>query len=216
MVLYLEQYLHRRGFRDRTELIYFPPYPAVFDGDRFVEIAGPIIEERGIQSALNFTLKQVKDSTLHSQEGESLEFDLAVAVPPLGAGRPICDTGLADDGWVDVDPHTFEVTGQENMFALGDIAEIDCPMTGVAAHAQAKSVVDGVLAGVRGRGASAALQRPGHVLRRNRARPRHDHEVRLHQRLAPLAAEALVPLGEVATEPDVLDSDSVGAVLIQL
>ncbi|MDP6508611.1 MAG: hypothetical protein QF719_06020 [Chloroflexota bacterium] len=152
MVLYLEQYLYRRGIRERTELTYFSPYPAVFGGDRFVEIARPIIEERGIRSALNFNLKEVKDSTLHSQEGESLEFDLAVAVPPHGAGRAIGATGLAPDGWVDVDPYTLEVPGQENMYALGDVAEIDCPMTGVAAHAQAKSVVDGVLAGVRGRG----------------------------------------------------------------
>ena len=152
MVLYMEQCLHRRGIRDRTELTYFSPYPAVFGGDRFVEIARPIIEERGIHSAQNFSLKEVKDSTLHPQEGERLEFDLAVVVPPHGAGRTIRETGLAPDGWVDVEPGLLQVFGQENMYALGDVAEIDCPMTGVAAHAQAKSVVDGVLAGVRGNG----------------------------------------------------------------
>ena len=152
MVLYLEQYLHRRGLRDRTELRYFSPYPAVFGGDRFVGIAQPIIEERGIQIVLNFNLKEIKDSTLYSREGEVLGFDLAVVVPPHGVGQPISNSGLAAEGWVNVDPHSLAVTGQENMYALGDVAEIDCPMTGVAAHAQAKTVVDGVIAGLRGRG----------------------------------------------------------------
>ena len=151
-VLLLNDHLRRQGLRERTELYYFSPHPAIFGGERLARIMQPLFEARGILTALNFNLEEIDNSTLHAHGGASLEFDLAVVVPPHGVGQAISEAGLGDDGWVSADPYTLEVTAQEQIFALGDVTDLDVPKTGAVAHYQAQAVVDGLVAGIRGAG----------------------------------------------------------------
>jgi sulfide:quinone oxidoreductase len=86
---------------------------------------------------VDFNLKEVDESAVYSREGASLEFDLAVVVPPHGLAPAIGNAGLATDGWVSVDPQTLQVTDHEKILALGDVTDLDMPKTGAVAHYQA-------------------------------------------------------------------------------
>ncbi len=148
-MLLLNDHLRRQRLRDRTELYYFSPDPAIFGGERIAQIVQPLFEARGIRAAVDFNLKEISETTIHSYDGASLAFDLAVVVPPHGLAPAISEAGLTTDGWVSVDPYSLNVTDQENVFALGDVTDLDMPKTGAVAHYQAQTVVDGLIAGIR-------------------------------------------------------------------
>lgn len=151
-ILLLNDHLKQQGLRDRTELHYFSPFPKIFQGERIAQIVQPLFEERGIRTALIFNVKEINESTINSYDGACLEFDLAVVVPPHGLAPAISEAGLASGKWVSVDPYTLKVTEQEKIFALGDVTNLGIPKTGSVAHFQAQAVVDGLIAGIRGKG----------------------------------------------------------------
>jgi sulfide:quinone oxidoreductase len=115
-------------------------------------IVEPLFRARGIKLSVNFNVKEITGAAIHSYEGESLEFDLAVIVPPHGVGKAIEEAGLAKDKWVAVDRHTLRVAEHENIFALGDVTALGVPKTGAVAHFQAQTVVEGLMAEIRRKG----------------------------------------------------------------
>jgi sulfide:quinone oxidoreductase len=151
-MLLLNDHLRRQRLRDRTELHFFTPQPALFGANSVAQIMNQRFLESGIGSSLNFNLKEINESTLHSQDDESLAFDLAVVVPPHGIAPAISEAGFTTSGWVPTDQYTLKVTEQENVFALGDVTDLNRPKTGATAHYQAQTVVDGLIAGIRRRG----------------------------------------------------------------
>lgn len=161
MVL-LDNYLRKRRLRDQTELCYFSHLPEVFGANSIAQIMLSRFEKRGIQTELNFKVKEIEASAIHSHEGATLAFDIAVVVPPHGVAPAISGAGLTPDGWVTADPYTLKVTGQENVFALGDVVALGRPKTGSVAHYQAPVVVDWLVAMIRRKGRVRLYD--GHVL----------------------------------------------------
>lgn len=151
-MLLLNDHLRRQHLRDRTELHFFTPLPALFGAKSVAQIMTQRFQEHGIGSSLNFSLKEINESTIHSQEDESLAFDLAVIIPPHGIAPAISAAGFTTSGWVPTDQYTLKVTEQENIFALGDVTDLNRPKTGATAHYQAQTVVDGLIAGIRRKG----------------------------------------------------------------
>lgn len=151
-MLLLDDYLRRAGLRDRIDLHYFSPVPEVFQGKKVARVIAPLLDARGIRVTTEFNLKEIVDRTLRSHEGKEIHFDLAVVVPPNRVAAAVEAAGLVPEGWVSVDPHTLRVKGQDRIFALGDTTDLPIPKTGAVAHFQAPTVVDGVVAGLRGTG----------------------------------------------------------------
>lgn len=151
-VLLLGDYLRRRRMRDRTEVHYISPFPDVFQGKKVARLIGPLLDARGVRVSTQFNVKELRDHTICSHEGRQIPFDLAVLVPPHRVAEAIESAGLAAEGWVAVDPGTLRVAGQKHVFALGDTTDLPIPKTGAVAHFQAQTVVEGILAGLRGTG----------------------------------------------------------------
>jgi sulfide:quinone oxidoreductase len=75
-------------------------------------------------------------------EGEELDYDLLVTIPPHDGVPMIREAGLGDDGWVEVDRNTLEAVHADDVFALGDASDVPAPKAGSAAHYQAGVVAD--------------------------------------------------------------------------
>jgi len=152
--LLLEERLRRRNLRAGTELHFLSPLGRLCPADGVSELATPFFERRGIATHTFANIEQIDpgDRVIHTLEGESFPFDLAVLVPAHRGSALVEDSGIGDDGgWVPTDPATLRVKGYERLFAVGDATDLSISKAGSAAHFEAPVVVEQIAAAVQGR-----------------------------------------------------------------
>jgi sulfide:quinone oxidoreductase len=148
-----DDWFRERGLRDQVDITYTYPIQRVHGKPTIAEWAAPRMEERDIAVETFFNVESVdaENRLLTSMEGDELEYDLLVTIPPHDGVPMIREAGLGDDGWVAVDKTTLEATNAADVFALGDAADVPAPKAGSAAHYQASVVADRLTSLVRGR-----------------------------------------------------------------
>ncbi|WP_276252434.1 NAD(P)/FAD-dependent oxidoreductase [Haloarcula rara] len=156
-VFMVDDWLRERGRRDDVDVTYTYPIMRVHGNEHIAEWARPRLEERdiGIETMFNAESVDPDAETITSMEGTELDYDLLVAIPPHTGSDLIETAGLGDGGWVDVDQHTLEATGFEDIYAIGDAAQTGVPKAGSAAHYQANVVGQRIASEVRGQPATA-------------------------------------------------------------
>ena len=150
--LLLHDFLTTRGVRancDITIVIPFgrpvPPSPETSDAliAAFVERGIAFVPHRRVNALDPVRKVAVLD------DGSELPYDLFLGIPRHRAPKVVEASGLAENGWVPVNPRTLE-TKFPGVFAVGDIAATGTPKAGVFAEGAAKSVADSLIASIRG------------------------------------------------------------------
>jgi sulfide:quinone oxidoreductase len=151
-VFMADDWFRERGVRDQVDITYTYPIQRVHGKPTIAEWAAPRMEERGIRAETFFNVESVdpEGKRLVSMEGETLDYDLLVTIPPHDGVPMIREAGLGDDGWVEVDRNTLEAVHADDVFALGDASDVPAPKAGSAAHYQASVVADRLTSLVRG------------------------------------------------------------------
>ena len=153
----VDDWLRERGRREAVDITYTYPIMRVHGNEHIAEWAQPRLEARDINVETMFNAEAVDadNETITSMEGTELSYDLLVAIPPHTGSDLIENAGLGEDGWVDVDQHTLEAVGVEDVYAIGDAAQTGVPKAGSAAHYQANVVGQRLASAVRGQPATA-------------------------------------------------------------
>lgn len=152
-VFMVEDHLRRRGIRDRSEVTLLSPLNRAFTIESASKVIQPIMEQRGIKLVTFFNVEEVDPSagTVSSLEGEKLEYDLLVLVPPHRGQEVVVDSGLGDvAGWLPTDRYTLQVEGHERIFAIGDATNLPISKSGSTAHFEAPVVASRIASLVRG------------------------------------------------------------------
>ena len=150
-VFMLDDWLRERGRREAFDITYTYPIMRVHGNEHIAEWAKPRMKKRDI----NAEAVDPAADTITSMEGTELDYDLLVAIPPHTGSDLIEAAGLGDGGWVDVDQHTLEATGFDDIYAIGDAAQTGVPKAGSAAHYQANVVGQRIASELRGQPATA-------------------------------------------------------------
>ena len=153
MVFLLNDFFERRGIRDKVDITYFYPLPRVFPIADIADILEPIMEKKGINRALFFNLDHIdtKSKKLVSLEGEELEYDLAIVVPPHKGAEVIRNSGLGDeDGWIDVDRYTLNIPGHDEVYVIGDATNLPVSKAGSVADFEAEVVAKRIADDIQG------------------------------------------------------------------
>jgi sulfide:quinone oxidoreductase len=148
-----EEWVTKRGLRDKTEITYTFPLNRVFSIETVAEAAQPLLEARGIKIETFFNLDEVlpEEKIARSMEGTDLPYDLLVMVPPhRGApflnGHPIADA----QGWIKTERDTLKVKDVEGVWAIGDATDLPISKAGSTAHFEAPVAVEHIVADLRG------------------------------------------------------------------
>jgi len=160
-VFMVEEYLRKRGVRDRSEVTLLSPLNRAFTIESASKVVQPIMEQRGIGLTTFFNVEEVDPSTgvVTSLEGEKAEFDLLVLVPPHRGQRVIEESGLGDvGGWVPTNRSTLQHQGHERIFAIGDATNLPISKSGSTAHFEAPVVASRIASLIRGTEPRAAYQ----------------------------------------------------------
>lgn len=150
--LLLEDALTTRGVRDACRITFVTPLPA------------PVPPSPDASAALRATFAE-RDITLITghpiasldrgrgvallDDGRELPYDLFLGVPKHRAPAVVIDSGMAEDGFIPVDPDTLR-TRHAGVYAVGDVTTAGVPKAGVFAEGAARIVAQHVVADVRG------------------------------------------------------------------
>ncbi|MGZ4316652.1 MAG: NAD(P)/FAD-dependent oxidoreductase [Gaiellaceae bacterium] len=140
--LLLHDYLSARGVRDACEISFVIPFgipiPPSPDTSRallaaFAERDIEFVPERRVSSLDPERHLAVLD------DGSELPYDLFLGVPKHRAPDVVLASGMAEDGYVPVNPKTLE-TRFPGVYAVGDVATIGVPKAGVFSEGAARVV----------------------------------------------------------------------------
>jgi len=132
-----EAYLTGRGIRDQVEIIYVTPLDGAFTKPIASQHLGGMLAERKTELETDFYLERVdtETKTLVSYDEREVPFDLLVTVPLNMGADFVAHSGLGDElNHVNVDKETFLAKGHDNIFALGDAANLPTSKAGSVAH----------------------------------------------------------------------------------
>ena len=152
-VFLLDDYLRARGIREKSQIKLLSPLNRAFTIEATSKLVQPILAERGIELTGFFNVETVDPvaKTVSSLEGETMDYDLLVLVPPHRGQKVIEDSALGDErGWVPVDKNTLKHTKFENIWAIGDTTNIPISKSGSVAHYEASVAADAIMASVKG------------------------------------------------------------------
>lgn len=152
--LMLHDYLVNRGVREDCEISFVlplgSPVPPSPETSRALVAA---FEERHIEFMPNRRVVSVdaarKVATLDN--GAEMPFDLFLGVPKHRVPNVVVESGMAEDGWIPVNPRSLETTFS-NVYAVGDGANSGTPKAGVFAEGSARAVASDLIAKLRNSG----------------------------------------------------------------
>jgi len=153
--LMLDGYLRARGIRDRSTIRLLTPLPMPIPISRTTsDQIVAALEARGIEHWPGSLVTHLDppNKTAHVGDGRSVSYDLFLGVPIHRAPAVVQESGMTVDGWVPVDPVTFE-TPFPNVFAVGDVTSAPVPRAGVIAEGEAGTVADVLVSRIRAGGA---------------------------------------------------------------
>lgn len=128
-------HFRERGMRDRVEIVFATPLSGAFTKPIASDLLGGMLAEKKILVEPDFYTGGVEDGTLVSYDDRTIPFDLLVTVPVNMGSSFVGASGLGDElDHVPVDKHTFLATGYENVWAIGDAADLPTSKAGSVAH----------------------------------------------------------------------------------
>lgn len=146
-----DEFLSKRGIRDKTRLTLVTPLSGAFTKPVCNEVLTDILVTKDIRVVPNAMLASVTKNSMFCPDGQEVGFDLMVTVPPHEGSELIDDAGLGDGlGFGRTDKRTLKSTVAERVFLVGDNAGILASKAGSVAHFQADAVVHNILREIAG------------------------------------------------------------------
>lgn len=146
--LLVNDYLSRRGLRESSTIHLVSPLPMPIPISKKTSAAIiKILEEHGIEywPSSMVTRLDPQNHVAHVSDGRELPYDLFLGIPVHCAPEVVLASGLAEDGWIPVDPATF-ATRFPGVFAVGDVTSAPVPRAGGIAEGEAATAADVLIA----------------------------------------------------------------------
>ncbi|WP_191832408.1 FAD/NAD(P)-binding oxidoreductase [Pseudomonas fluorescens] len=159
--LMLDDYLRRRGVRDKVEIIYtYPTTAQLLRNCLFLqrptgEILPGIFAQKNIQFQRGFTLGKVDPDQriAYSEEGDAQPYDILMATPPIRAVDAVRESGASQaanqEGWLPTNHETLQVYGLDGVYVIGDTVDLPVSKAGGACHNQAPVIADNIAGEIR-------------------------------------------------------------------
>ncbi len=136
-IMLADWYFTERGMRDRVELVYATPLPGAFTKPIASRLIGDTLDRKNIKVEPEFMIERVEpdDKKIVSYDEREVEYDLLVSVPLNKGADVVGKSGLGDElNYVAVNKHTFLSEQFDNIFVLGDAANVPTSKAGSVAH----------------------------------------------------------------------------------
>ena len=152
--LMLHDYLTDRGVREACEISFVlplgSPVPPSPETSRALVTA---FTERGIKFVPGRRVASLDSARKVAvlDDNSEMPYDLFLGVPKHRVPDVVLDSGMAENGWIPVNPRTLE-TKFPGVYAVGDGANTGTPKAGVFAEGAARAVASALIAKLANKG----------------------------------------------------------------
>ena len=142
-----------QGVRDTVEIELVTPMVGAFSKPIASRILGEIANEKNINVTPNFDLAQVNsdEKTIESHQGQKVNYDLLVSIPPNFGAKFLEGSGLEDPlRFVETDHHTLKAKNADHIYVIGDATNVPASKAGAVAHYESETVVENLIREIEG------------------------------------------------------------------
>lgn len=143
-----EAYFTEKGMRDKVDITYVTPLPGAFTKPIATKMLSQLLEEKNIKVVPDFYLESVDNEkkVLKSYDDVEIPFDVLTIVPMNMGSEMVERSGLGDDmNYVETDKETLQSKKYENIFVLGDAANLPTSKAGSVAHFSAEILFENMM-----------------------------------------------------------------------
>ncbi len=148
-----DAYFQERGIRDDVEIVYVTPLEGAFTKPIAAKHLGDLLHDKGVHIEPDFYLERVDTEAkkLISYDEREVDYDLLVTIPLNMGAEVIQRSGLGNEmNYVPVDNHTFLSKEFDNVFALGDAADLPTSKAGSVAHFAVEVFIENFMRHIEG------------------------------------------------------------------
>jgi sulfide:quinone oxidoreductase len=140
------------GNEEISVSVVFPEtIKAAFGGADLHQKLEKAFAKHHIKVITDFAVKEVTEKAIVSEEGQKVDYDLLMLVPPFRGQAMIGEQGFTDElDFVEVDSF-LRVVNLENAYAVGDIASFTGPKLAFMAVRQAQVAAVNIVSEIQGR-----------------------------------------------------------------
>jgi len=149
-----DSYFRRKGIRDKVHISYVTPLSGAFTKPKATKMLGELLEQKNITLIPDFNIERVDNDSkkLVSFDGREVPFDLLTVVPVNMGAEYIGRSGLGDDlNFVPTNKFTLQSEKHENIFVLGDAANLPTSKAGSVVHFAADILYENFLSAIEGK-----------------------------------------------------------------
>ena len=153
-VFLADAYFTEKGIRDKVDITYVTPMPGAFTKPIATKMLSELLAEKNIKVVPDFYIERVDNDSkkLISYDENEIDFDVLTVVPVNMGDEMIERSGLGDDmNFVPTNKHTLQSVAHENIFVLGDAANIPTSKAGSVAHFAAEILFENLMSAIEGR-----------------------------------------------------------------
>jgi sulfide:quinone oxidoreductase len=153
-VFLADAYFTEKGIRDKVNIKYVTLMSGAFTKPVASKVLGGIMEEKNIEIIPDFYLSHVDNDNkkIISYDEREVSFDILTIVPVNMGSDMIERSGLGDDmNYVKTDKFTLQSEQFENIFVIGDAANLPTSKAGSVAHFAGEILFENILSAMEGR-----------------------------------------------------------------
>jgi len=130
-------YFTERGIRDKVDLTFVTPLPGAFTKPKATSVLGDFLKKKNINLVPDFNIERVDNENrqIISYDGIKIDFDLLVSIPTNKGSNIIEKSEMGDElNFVPTDKQTLRAQNFDNIFVIGDAANLPTSKAGSVAH----------------------------------------------------------------------------------
>ena len=159
-----DDYFTKKGIRDKVEISLVTPMSGAFTKPIATKMLSELLKEKNIEVIPDFYIEKVDNEkqAIISYDEMEVPFDVLTIVPVNMGSEMIERSGLAGDlNFIPTDKETLQSKKFENIFVIGDAAEIPTSKAGSVAHFAGEILFDNFMNAIEGRPLTARFD--GHA-----------------------------------------------------
>lgn len=159
-----DDYFTKKGIREKVEISLVTPMSGAFTKPIATKMLSELLKEKNINVIPDFYIEKIDNEkqTIVSYDEMEVPFDLLTIVPVNMGSEMIERSGLAGDlNFIPTNKETLQSKQYENIFIIGDAADLPTSKAGSVAHFAAEILFENFMNAIEGRPLTAKFD--GHA-----------------------------------------------------